>query len=160
MMVSFFVFIPVTAFDIEYVGLIDENLEAPTAIVVSGQSIAVLEPYQNQLKIFTHDGIITQKIDIESTGTGLVELSDGIYLYCDRKAHKVMAVDIRENRLYEYLPLNMEPVDPIDIKVNKNMIYILDAGTGTIMTYDKNDEKATRFLMSGKNLKSFLSRES
>lgn len=144
-----FTVLAVTGFAIrvEHVGSIHDSLQAPTAISVSGTNIAVIEPTARQLKIFTPDGILEQEINIEGNASGLVNLNDYLFLFCDRHRHQVIAVDTREGTSFEYLPSSANLVDPVDIKRNGDLLYVLDAGISGIHVFNMMTQQLSSFLI-------------
>ena len=72
------------ALEITPVGSIDDNLFAPTSLNVEDDEIAVLEPYSEQLKIFTADGVLSHQVDLTGDALGLIKVSPWLYLFCDR----------------------------------------------------------------------------
>ena len=52
----------VSAVEIEYIGSFESDLVAPTSITVDGNSLTVLEPFAKELKIFTPNGLLQQKL--------------------------------------------------------------------------------------------------
>lgn len=131
------------AFEVDYIGSFDDGLKAPTALAVGAQYIAVLEPINRQLKIFTPDGVIRQKINIEGDASGLVGIDDHTYLFCDRSRRQVVAVDIISGSTFDYLPLYNDLSNPVDIKKSGDMIYILDAGLSAIIAFNLQTQQSS-----------------
>jgi len=125
----------VSAMDVTYVGSIEDSLSAPTSLAVTSDRIAVLEPFIKQLKIYTPEGVIRQQVNITGWASGLAALSQNEYLFCDRAARRVILVDVasRQQRAFS---LSSPPVDPIDLQIANNRLYILDAGREQVWVGD------------------------
>ncbi len=138
-------FVTSMAVQFDYIGTISDDLSAPTALDVGDGYLAALEPYTRQLKIFSPDGTISQKIDIEGEVSGLERLSENIYLFCDRARKDVMAVNLADSSLNLYLPNYIGLLDPVDIELNGDVIYVLDAGNGRIIAFDQRSQVHSSF---------------
>lgn len=125
-------YVSASALGIHYVGAIENNLSSPTSLTVGNDRLAVLEPFAKQLKIFTADGVIQQHVDIAGKAGGLQALNQTIFLYCDQAEQTVKAVDIQSGLQYNFFGDNVRFGEPIDIIVNNENIYILDAGRNEI----------------------------
>lgn len=126
----------VVGFDFEYIGTIEENLHSPTSLSISNDRLAVLEPYANQIKLFTPDGIITQKIDVTGDIHALVRYLGQSYLFCNRADNSIILIDLENGeqfRLFSDAEIIKEPVDLI---YQDSTLYILDAGRASILVYD------------------------
>lgn len=124
---------PAFGMDVTYVGAVSGGLSAPTSLDASADQVAVLQPYGNQILVFTPDGVITRRIDIEGDARGLARLSATIYLYCDRKSGTAKAVDVSNGRGWTFLGSFK---DPADITVTVGECHILDSSSRRIVSAD------------------------
>jgi len=137
--------------EVKYVGNIQSNLTAPTSIVVSPDELAILEPFSNQLKIFSPSGIFTKQISIEGDANGLSRLSGSIYLFCDFKKHEITAVDYENDEQYNYFENIFSFSDPVDLISMNGKLYVLDAGTKSINIFDVNKSLSKQILIDNNN---------
>lgn len=138
--------------EVKYVGEFKSNLTAPTSLVVSADEIAVLEPYLNQLKIFSPSGIITKQVSIEGDANGLSRLNSSTYLFCDFKKHEITAVNNDNSKQYNYFENKRTFSDPTDLITLNSKIYVLDAGTKTINIFNYNGDFLNQFIIDDNNL--------
>lgn len=123
--------------DVRYIGVIDQELTAPTSMTVNQKSLTVLEPYLKQIKLFTPDGIFQYKVDIQGETNGLTSLSDDEYLFCDLSSKKVMYVSMSTGEQYDFFENSNVFLNPVDL-INEDYLYVLDADTKTIYQVDNN----------------------
>ena len=135
------------AFEIEPVGMIADELFAPTSIDVSNDQIAVLEPFKRQITLFTPDGRINCKVDISGDASGLKRLSEHIYLFCDRADRKVNAVNIISGQQYVFLGNEAALVNPIDIEFEDSKYFVLDADRREIVVINSNFQVQSRIVL-------------
>jgi outer membrane protein assembly factor BamB len=133
------------ALKVDYVGSIDDGLRAPTALAVGDEYIAVLEPVGKQIKIYTSDGVIYSTINIEDDASGLLGLSDQLYLFCDKAKKDVVGINITDGTIFSYLPSTDKFVNPIEIKKSGDNIYVLDAGTSSIYCFNTQTQLSSTF---------------
>jgi hypothetical protein len=118
------------AVKVSYVSTIRQGLLAPTSLHVGADRIAALQPYGKQILAFTPDGAATHRIDISGDARGLAHLAASVYVFCDRAARQVIAVDISDGRQWVFLDALTEPAD---IAVANGECYVLDAGSRRIV---------------------------
>lgn len=131
------------AFKVEYVGSISDSLCSPTDLEITDETISVLEPFNKQIKVYSADGIYRYKINIEGDASGLLKLSERIYLFCDNRAHEVKAVDIANGSVNKYLPSTVKLISPVDLAQSGNIIYILDGGSSRLYSFNTNTQVIT-----------------
>lgn len=131
------------AFKVEYVGSISDSLCAPTDLEITDETISVLEPFNKQIKVYSAEGIFEYKINIEGNASGLLRLSEKIYLFCDNRAHEVKAVDITNGTVNSYLPATEKLINPVDLTQSGNVIYILDAGSSRVYSFNTQSQVMT-----------------
>jgi len=137
------------AFEAEYVGSISQGLYAPTSLVIDEDRLAVLEPYSKQISLYTPDGQVTAKIDIEGDASGLARISENGYLFCDRDRNEIVEVNVLTGRQNRYILSGLNLIDPVDIEISADRYYILDAGSKEIVILDSNRSLLNRFGLSG-----------
>lgn len=136
------------ALPIQHAGVISDSLFAPTSLAVSSDQLAVLEPYSQQLKVFTPFGAIETKLNLAGEINGLCRLNSDTYLFCDQKAGKVYAVDLTDKSQTDYFDGYNYFTNPTDIIVTDNMVIILDAGSNQIILSDQNKSIISRIDLS------------
>ncbi len=125
----------VSAAEVRYVGSIHDGQSAPTSLAVDGQGIAVLEPFDRQVKVFTADGFLDSKIDINGDARGLALLRDRIYVFCDDEAALVSAIDLDDGRQWVFTG-NLG--QPVDLVVYGGECFILDGARRNIVVCNAN----------------------
>jgi hypothetical protein len=119
--------------EVNYVGAIRSGVSAPVSVEASIDQIAVLQPYSSQILLFTPNGTVTHRVDIEGGARGLMRLSGTTYVYCERERGQVTAVDLHAGRQWILL---RDLDDPIDIETGEGQCHVLDAGTRRIISTD------------------------
>lgn len=147
------------AFEYQYVGSIDQSLQAPTSLAVSADQLAVLEPFYDQLKIFSSDGIMTHQVNICGDANGLSRLDSDRYLFCDMNLKKIIAIDYINSTQVDYFENAYNFINPTDVLVINNSVYVLDAGLNKIIKFDasKNAVKTIDLIDSEQNNIEFAS---
>jgi len=136
------------AFEADYVGSISQGLYAPTSLVIDEDRLAVLEPYSKQISLYTPDGQVSVKIDIEGDASGLARISENGYLFCDRDRNEIVEVNMLTGRQNRNILSGLNLIDPVDIEIGANRYYILDAGSKEIVILDSNRSLLNRFGLS------------
>ena len=119
------------AADPVYVGSIREGLTAPMSLAVDGDRIVVLEPYTRQIAVYSADGFVQQRLDIDARARGVARLGPTVYLFCDRGRAAVRAVDVAQSTTRVFLD---GAGDPVDVAVEGGRCYVLDARSRIIVT--------------------------
>lgn len=128
---------------VSFVGGIDDGLSAPTSIDVTGNRLAILEPFSQQLKIYTPDGVMQYAVHLTGRVQGLQAVSESLYLFSDRSKRKIMAIDTDRSSQYEF-GKGLEFADPTDLLVRENNLYVLDGGNGEIIELDFQGHETRR----------------
>ncbi|MDH3891907.1 MAG: T9SS type A sorting domain-containing protein [candidate division Zixibacteria bacterium] len=123
----------VGALNVDYVGSIEESLYAPTSLEVFDNGLAVLEPFSDEIKLFTVDGVITQKLHLKGEPHGLTHIVNNRFMFCDRKQQAVIEVDLDNYSEQVLLGQSVSLNDPVDLVQNGQTLYILDAGLAAIL---------------------------
>lgn len=135
LLVALVVNTPAVVADVTYLGAITEKLHAPTALHVSADALVALEPYSQELALYTPDGFALERIQISGWVTGLQRLDAGRYLFCDRKLGEVALLDVVSHSQTSFLG-SAAGVDPTDLLVLDDRVYLLDALNGALNHYD------------------------
>ena len=125
--------INVGALNVSYVGSIEESLYAPTSLEVYENGLAVLEPFSDEIKVFTVEGVIVQKLHLMGQAQGLTHLDNNRFMFCDRKQQAVIEVDLDNSSEHVLIGQSLLLSDPIDLVQNGETLYILDAGQAAIL---------------------------
>ena len=128
-----------SALEIEYLGSFEDNLFAASSITVDNNSLTVLEPFSKEIKVFTPNGLLQQKLHIKGDVNSISKLSQNEYLYCDLDAHIVAYVDLNKDSQTDYFENVYSFMNPIDIIVH-NTISILDSDAKQIVIFSKQKE--------------------
>jgi hypothetical protein len=139
---------PVGGVEVTYVGAISGGFSAPTSLDASADQIAVLQPYRNQVLLFSPGGVITRRIDIEGDARGLARLFASVYVYCDRDLGVVKAVDLSDGRQWVFLD-SFE--DPADIVVTGDGCHVLDSSMRRVVSADFNGTVTARLDLEPSN---------
>jgi DNA-binding beta-propeller fold protein YncE len=134
-----------TVIEVDYIGDIDDGLFSPASLAVSGGQLAVLEPFSRQLKVYTADGVRVELVDLDGLGSGLARLTDSRYLYCDRNRKTVSLVDVGNHAIEEFGSSTSGLLDPIDIVVKGQIVYVLDAENASILEMDESGQLHAEF---------------
>jgi hypothetical protein len=126
---------PASAAEVRYVGAIQDGPSAPTSLTVDSQGIGVLEPYARQVEVFTADGVLQNKVDIEGEARGLALLRDRVYLFCDEDAASVAAIDL-DSGLQSVFLANLG--QPVDVLVSGGICYVLDSARRQVIVCNEN----------------------
>lgn len=126
------------AFEITPVGTVDDDLFAPTSLFVSADELAVLEPYSQQLKIFSASGVMTHEVYLTGDAYGLTKISRYLYLYCDRDRSTVVAINAVNGAQFDYFSDITGLDQPIDLLVKDSSICILNAGNSSIFVLSES----------------------
>lgn len=118
--------------EITHVSTIQEGLTAPTSICASEDRLAVLEPYTRQLTVYTADGIVRRKVNIDGNAVGLGALSSNQYIYGDRARRRVAGIDVVTGEQFEFVTSPNMVEDPTDLLVADSSVFVLDAGLKAI----------------------------
>ncbi|MEN8008347.1 MAG: FlgD immunoglobulin-like domain containing protein [Candidatus Krumholzibacteriota bacterium] len=130
-LLAFLVFCgPASGAEVRYVSSILDGPSAPTSLSVDGQGIGVLEPYSSQVQVFTADGILDGKVDINGDARGLALLRDRVYLFCDDEAATVAAIDLDSGGQTVFLD-NLD--QPVDVLVSGGECFVLDGIRRTVV---------------------------
>jgi sugar lactone lactonase YvrE len=116
------------AAEIRYVGAIAEGPTSPTSLVVGDFGLAALEPFALQIEMFTVDGVMTEKVDVQGDARGLAFLEAERFLFCDREGGAVYTVDVGTGA-QRLLIAGLEA--PVDVVSDGQRVLVLDAGTGS-----------------------------
>ena len=123
----------VSAAQVAHVSDITEGLTSPTSLLVTNDGIAVLEPFAQQLVVFSPDGLLTRRVEISGEAQALAHLEERTYLFCERSVGKIVRVDLNTSQQSVFL----EGVgDPVDVIVTGDTCRILDAQGGRILICD------------------------
>jgi hypothetical protein len=128
----------VGALNVDYVGSIEESLYAPTSLEVYDNGLAVLEPFSDEIKLFTVEGVMVQKLHLMGQAQGLTHLDNNRFLFCDRKQRAVIEVDLDNNSEQILVGQSLPLSDPIDLIQNDETLFILDAGQAAIFEVGAN----------------------
>lgn len=135
--------ISICALDVDFVGSIEESLYAPTSLEVYDNGLAVLEPFSDEIKLFSVDGLITQRLHLKGEAHGLTHIEDNRFMFCDRKQQAVIEVDLDNNSEQVLIGQSLSLSDPIDLIQNGETLFILDAGQAAIIEVNA-DHNVTR----------------
>jgi hypothetical protein len=119
-------------FDIQPVGSIQDSLHTPTSVAVSGDQVAILEPFAREIKIYTAEGALSRRLEIEGHAVGLDRLDETAYVYCDRSQYTVMAVDIGTGQQKVFAAEQAAGADPVDLQAVSTGLAVLDASVPAI----------------------------
>lgn len=133
----------VGALDVDYVGSIEESLYTPTSLEVYDNGLAVLEPFSDEIKLFSVEGVITQKLHLKGEAHGLMHVDNNRFLFCDREQRAVIEVDLDNNSEQVLIGQSLLLSDPIDLIQNGETLFILDAGQAAIIEVNA-DHNVTR----------------
>ena len=125
--------IGVGALNVDYVGSIEESLYAPTSLEVFDNGLAVLEPFSDEIKLFSVDGVITQKLHLRGEAQALTHIDNNRFMFCDRKRGAVIEVDLDHNSEQVLIGQTVGLSDPVDLVKSGERLYILDAGQAAIL---------------------------
>ncbi len=140
------------AFDVKLAGTIDNSLFAPSSITVSNDKITVLEPFSRQIKIFSTNGVIERQVNFTGEANSLTEVTNLLYLYCDREKRQITAIDFTQIEEYDFFFNSYTFKNPVDIVKSDDHLYILDAGTNKIVKFSLSGEfQGTIQLLDMKN---------
>lgn len=123
----------ICALNVDYVGSIEESLYAPTSLEVYDNGLAVLEPFSDEIKLFSADGVITRRLHLMGEAYGLTHIADNRFMFCDRKQKAVIEVDLDFNSEQVLIGQSLSLSDPIDLIQYGEMLFILDAGRAEIL---------------------------
>jgi len=126
-------------------------LFAPTSVKIDEDRLAVLEPFKQQISLYTPDGQVHCKIDIEGDASGLARLSENAYLFCDRDRKDVIAVNISTGSQYSLANGWISFEDPVDIEIDSLEYYFLDAGSNGIIIANSVSHQIRRIELLGQN---------
>jgi hypothetical protein len=115
---------------VTHVGSIEQDLTAPTSLLVAGDGIAALEPFAGQVVAFTSEGVLNCKVDIAGDARALARLEGTTYLFCERSAGQVARVDLATGSQDVFLA---EAGDPVDVLVGGGTVRILDAASARVL---------------------------
>ncbi|HWR82159.1 MAG TPA: T9SS type A sorting domain-containing protein [Candidatus Deferrimicrobium sp.] len=119
--------------EITHVSTIREGLTAPTSLCISEDRLAVLEPYTKQLMVYTADGIVRQRVNIDGSAIGLGALSASRYIYGDRSRRRVVGIDVITGDQFDFVTRPDVVKDPTDLLVENSSVFVLDAGLKAIV---------------------------
>lgn len=125
--------VSICALNVDYVGSIEESLYAPTSLEVYDNGLAVLEPFSDEIKLFSVDGVITQRLHLKGEAHGLTHVDNNRFMFCDRKQQAVIEVDLDDNSERVIVGQATLLSDPIDLIQNGETLFILDAGQAAIL---------------------------
>lgn len=125
--------IGVGALNVDYVGSIEESLYAPTSLEVFDNGLAVLEPFSDEIKLFSADGVITQKLHLKGEAQALTHIENNRFMFCDREKRAVIEVDLDNNSEQVLIGQSGLLNDPVDLAQDGQTLYILDAGRSAIL---------------------------
>lgn len=135
---------PALARSAVHVGSIREPLTAPTALSVSEDQIAVLEPMARRILVFSTQGVLTQELDISERASGLSRLDASVYLFCDPTRGKVSRVDAASGAISDFLSLTAAPVAIVG---HDGRWAILDAQSQEILEADREGQILKRIVL-------------
>jgi len=124
--------------NVTYVSSIDSDLYAPTYLELYDGGLAVLETYTSELKEFSPDGVISQKVHFQSKASALVRIADQQYLISVSDQKKIILVDIINGEQSDFLSEDDGLRNPIDLLFENGNIYVLDAGHQSILKFNNN----------------------
>jgi hypothetical protein len=127
------------------VGAIHEGLSAPTSLAAGADHVAALQPFSDQILVFTPDGALTRRVDIGGGTRGLARLSSSVYVFCDRERGQVTAIDLVDGTQWVFLS---SLTDPSDLVVSDGECHVLDAGTRHVVTTDTHGQVTARLDLS------------
>ncbi len=125
------------AAEVSHVSNITEGLTSPTSLKVTGDGIAVLEPFAKQVVLFTPDGIVTSRVNISGEARALSLLTGRTYIFCEREAGEISRINL-DTGLQDVFLANVG--DPVDLIVDSGTCRILDANQGRVLVCDLNGQ--------------------
>ncbi|MBI5467306.1 MAG: T9SS type A sorting domain-containing protein [Candidatus Kerfeldbacteria bacterium] len=129
---------PAYGIEVTHLSTIRDGLTAPTSICISADKLAVLEPFTKQLTVYTADGILRQRVDIDGNAVGLSLLSTQQYIYIDHSRRCVSAVDILTGDKFDFFTRSDVTAEPTDLLVADSSVFVLDAGLKSIVVLSTN----------------------
>lgn len=123
------------AIDIEYVGSVTQNLHSPTLITVVNDELAVMDPFAQELSLYSADRTLAMKVLVEGQASGLCRLDEATYLFCNHTGRSIEAVDVTTGNQFSFLTAVDGFLEPTDLLVNGDTISVLDAGNSSILRY-------------------------
>ena len=123
---------PVGAIEVEPLPPLRDGASAPTAVIAERDRLVVLDPFNRRLRFYTPQGVRQHQVDISGWATGLARLADGVYVFCDRQARRIVRVDVNGG-VQETLVIQGGPIaDPVDVAVVGGRLYVLDGSSGRL----------------------------
>ncbi len=129
---------PAGAFDAREAGEIREGLRAPTSIDVSGDRIALLEPFFGRILVYTPSGRIDRRVDFRGDAVSLARITGAEYLFCDRKSGAVRLINVDTGAQRVFFDGGAAGIDPVDLIVRDGECLILDGSGRAIVTTDRS----------------------
>jgi DNA-binding beta-propeller fold protein YncE len=139
------------AFEATYTGSVEAGLHSPISVAVHDDWLAVLEPYSNEFKVFSPEGLISKRVHLSGRVSGLTRLSTDLFLYCDRSRGVIVAVDVTSGGQYDFLGPEGRFEDPVDMRIEGNTLYVLDAGNSSLMTFDVSGVQVNQITLTDEN---------
>ncbi len=124
--------------NVTFVSSIDSDLYAPTFLELYDGGLAVLETYTSELKEFSPDGVISQKVHFQSKASALARIADNQYLISVSDQKKIILVDLNNGEQSDFLNEDDGLRNPIDLLIVNEIIYVLDAGHRSILKFNNN----------------------
>jgi DNA-binding beta-propeller fold protein YncE len=128
-----FPLISANALTFESVGAISDSLHTPTSLTVSDNQLTVLEPYANQLKVFSSQGLLSQRVSIEGNVVGLSRVGQTAYVFCDRSKNSIEHIDMAQGTQKTLISFEADQTDVTDVTVIDGRMFVLSAATPSIL---------------------------
>ncbi len=112
-----------------FLGSILEGPYAPTALAVTRDQIATLEPFLGQIDLYGPGGVITQRFPVSDQARDLEVLDTDRLVFIDPGNGTVLGVDRRDGRVS---PFFGGAVRPVGLAAADGVLYVLD-GAGPVI---------------------------
>ncbi len=124
--------------EISYVGAITDNLHSPMTMAVSGDYLAVLDPYLDELSLYTPDGFFTRKVSLRGEAYSLAALRGSVFLILGREERNIYTYDVTTGQQSDFVGNYVGLADPVDLDYDGRYVSVLDAGQSMILEFDSD----------------------